>query len=463
MSISAGETITSGGHGFIGIGRKRMLEILQDRARELGVTLHFEAECDPADPKWREYDLVIASDGANSRFRDADDAAFGVDVDVRANKFVWLGTSKVFDAFTFAFEETAHGWIWAHAYRFAPDCSTFIVECSEETWRAFGFDKMSQDESIAACEKLFAKYLDGHALQSNASHLVGSAAWLNFKRIKCDRWSSGNVILLGDAAHTAHFSIGSGTKLALEDAIKLAEVLEPRPGAQPRSRARRISGRAEPRGAQAPEQRAQLDRMVRNARPLSPFRAAAIRLFAAHPLAAHQPREPPPARPRMAGGRRALVLGEGRRPGKSAAPMFAPFKLRALTLENRITVSPMAMYSAVEGAPGDFHFVHYGERALGGAGLLFTEMTCVSPEGRISPGCTGMWNADHVAAWKRIVDFVHANSKAKICLQLGHSGGKGSTKLGWEGNDVPLDDGNWPVMAASDVRLVAGQPGAAAR
>ena len=220
-----GETITSGGHGFIGIGRKQLLKILQDRARELGVVRHFDAECDPADPKWRGYDLVIASDGANSRFRDATPEAFGVDVDVRANKFVWLGTSKVFDAFTFAFEETEHGWIWAHAYRFAPDCSTFIVECSEETWRSFGFDRMSQEESIAACEALFGKYLDGHELQSNASHLVGSAAWLNFRRIKCERWTSGNVILLGDAAHTAHFSVGSGTKMALEDAIKLAEVL----------------------------------------------------------------------------------------------------------------------------------------------------------------------------------------------------------------------------------------------
>src|SRR5437763_1848733 len=220
-----GETITSGGHGFIGIGRKRLLEILQDRARELGVVLRFDSECDPADPKWRGYDLVIASDGINSRFRDAQPEAFGVDVDVRANKFVWLGTSKAFDAFTFAFEQTEHGWIWAHAYRFEPDCSTFIVECSEETWRSLGFDTMSQTEAIAACESLFAKYLDGHALQSNASHLVGSAAWLNFKRIKCERWSSGNVILLGDAAHTAHFSIGSGTKLALEDAIKLADVL----------------------------------------------------------------------------------------------------------------------------------------------------------------------------------------------------------------------------------------------
>ncbi|CAN5232270.1 hypothetical protein BH24PSE1_BH24PSE1_03580 [soil metagenome] len=224
-----GQCITSSGHGFIGIGRKRMLEILQERAIELGVVLAFESECNPADAKWRGYDLVIAADGANSRFRDATAQAFEIDVDERANKFVWLGTSKVFDAFTFAFEETEHGWIWAHAYRFAPDCSTFIAECSEKVWRGIGFDTMSQDQSIATCEALFAKYLDGHSLQSNASHLIGSAAWLNFRRIKCDTWSHGNVILLGDAAHTAHFSIGSGTKLALEDAIKLAEVLN-RPG-----------------------------------------------------------------------------------------------------------------------------------------------------------------------------------------------------------------------------------------
>ncbi len=220
-----GETITSGGHGFIGIGRKRLLEILQDRARELGVVLHFEAECDPAHARWRDYDLVIASDGANSRFRDAHAQAFGVDIDVRPNKFVWLGTTKAFAAFTFAFEPTEHGWIWAHAYRFAPDCSTFIVECAGATWRGLGFDRMSQAESIAECERIFAKYLDGQPLISNASHLIGSAAWLNFRRIKCAHWSAGNVILLGDAAHTAHFSIGSGTKLALEDAIKLAEVL----------------------------------------------------------------------------------------------------------------------------------------------------------------------------------------------------------------------------------------------
>ena len=445
-----GECITSSGHGFIGIGRKQLLAILQERARELGVVLRFEAECEPADAKWRAYDLVIAADGANSRFRDADAQAFGVDVDVRANKFVWLGTSKAFAAFTFAFEETAHGWVWAHAYRFAPDCSTFIVECSEATWRGLGFDRMGQDESIALCERIFAKYLDGHALMSNASHLVGSAAWLNFRRIKCDNWASGNVILLGDAAHTAHFSIGSGTKLALEDAIKLAEVLS-RPG---------LSHAAALDEYQA-ERNLEVLKLQNSARNSTEWFETLERYlhfeplqFAYSLLTRSQRISHENLRLRdkdwLEGVERWFWERAGVK-GKSAAPMFAPFKLREMTVENRVTVSPMAMYSAVDGTPNDFHFVHYGTRALGGAGLLFTEMTCVSPQGRISPGCTGLWNAEHVAAWTRIVDFVHANSKAKICLQLGHSGGKGSTRLGWEGNDVPLDDGNWPVMAASDV------------
>ncbi len=447
-----GETVTSGGHGFIGIGRKRLLEILQARARELGVALRFEAECDPADPKWRDYDLVIAADGANSRFRDAHADAFGVDVDVRLNKFVWLGTSKVFDAFTFAFEETEHGWMWAHAYRFAPDCSTFIVECSEETWRGFGFDGMSQDESIAACEQLFAKYLDGHGLQSNASHLVGSAAWLNFKRIKCERWSHGNVILLGDAAHTAHFSIGSGTKLALEDAIKLAEVLN-RPGLA-------LEDALDEYQAERNLEVLKLQNSARNStewfETLGRYLHFEPLQFAYSLLTRSQRISHENLRLRD----REWLEGVERwfwkratngRSNKTAPPMFAPLKLREMEVANRITVSPMAMYSAVDGVPNDFHFVHLGERALGGAGLVFTEMTCVSPEGRISPGCTGMWNDEHVAGWKRIVDFVHSNSKAKICLQLGHSGAKGSTRLGWEGDNEPLTDGNWPVMAASDV------------
>ena len=445
------ECISSSGHGFIGIGRKRLLEILQDRATELGATLHFEAECDPADPRWADYDLVIAADGANSRFRDAHMQAFGVDIDVRANKFVWLGTSKVFDAFTFAFEETEHGWIWAHAYRFAPDCSTFIVECSEETWRSFGFDRMSQAESIAACETLFAKYLDGHKLESNASHLVGSAAWLNFRRIKCDNWNVGNVILLGDAAHTAHFSIGSGTKLALEDAIKLADVLN-RPG---------VSRDAALFEYQA-ERNLEVLKLQNSARNSTEWFETLHRYLHFEPLQftySLLTRSQRISHENLRLRDREWLEGVERwfwkratdgRSDKAAPPMFAPFKLRGMEVQNRIAVSPMAMYSADNGVPNDFHLVHYGERALGGAGLVFTEMTCVSPEGRISPGCTGLWNDEQLHAWKRIVDFVHGNSKAKFCLQIGHSGAKGSTKLGWDGNDVPLEDGNWPVMAASD-------------
>ena len=447
-----GETITSSGHGFIGIGRKRLLEILQERARELGVVLYFEAECDPADPKWRDYDLVIASDGANSRFRDAYADAFGVDIDVRRNKFVWLGTSKVFDAFTFAFEKTEHGWIWAHAYRFAPDCSTFIVECNEDTWRSFGFDSMDQAEAIAACEHLFAKYLDGYKLMSNAAHLRGSAQWLNFRRIKCERWSTGNVILLGDAAHTAHFSIGSGTKLALEDAIKLAEVLN-----------RKGLSLEAAMDEYVAERNLEVLKLQNSARNSTEWFETLDRYLHFEPLQfaySLLTRSQRISHENLRLRDRQWLEGVERwfwkratdgRSNKTAPPMFAPLKLRDMQVENRITVSPMAMYSAVDGTPNDFHFVHYGERAMGGAGLVFTEMTCVSPEGRISPGCTGMWKDEHVAAWKRIVEFVHANSKAKICLQLGHSGGKGSTKLGWEGNDVPLDDGNWPVMSASNV------------
>jgi anthraniloyl-CoA monooxygenase len=447
-----GECITSGGHGFIGIGRKRLLEILQDRARELGVALHFEAECEPADPKWRDYDLVIAADGINSRFRDAKPEAFGVDVDVRANKFVWLATAKAFEAFTFAFEETEHGWIWAHAYRFASDCSTFIVECSEQTWANFGFDRMSQDETIAACEKLFAAYLDGRRLMSNAAHLRGSAAWLNFRRIKCDTWANGNVILLGDAAHTAHFSIGSGTKLALEDAIKLAEVLN-RPGLN-------LQAALDEYQAERNLEVLKLQNSARNStewfETLERYTHFEPLQFAYSLLTRSQRISHENLRLRDREWLEGVERWFWRRAtqgksNKTAPPMFAPFRLREMEIANRITVSPMAMYSALDGVPNDFHFVHLGERALGGAGLVFTEMTCVSPEGRISPGCTGMWNDEHVAAWKRVTDFVHSNSKAKICLQLGHSGAKGSTKLGWEGDNEPLVEGNWPVMAASDV------------
>jgi anthraniloyl-CoA monooxygenase len=447
-----GETVRSSGHGFIGIGRKRLLAILQQRARDLGVNLQFEHEASPRLEDWSAYDLVIAADGANSRIRTAYEAHFDVDIQVRRNKFFWFGTHKVFDAFTFAFEETQAGWVWAHAYRFDGDLSTFIVEMAPETWTALGLDRMDQDEAIALCEKIFARYLGGHSLMSNARHLPGPQAWLQFRRIICERWSYRNLILLGDAAHTAHFSIGSGTKLALEDAIKLAEVLS-RPGL---TREAALEEYREERNLEV----LKLQNSARNSTEwfetlerylhFEPIQFAYSLLTRSQRVSHENLRLRD--RPWLEGVERWFQSkAVGVPVNDPAPPMFAPYRLRDMALENRIVVSPMATYSAQDGTPNDFHLVHYGTRAQGGAGLVYTEMTCVSAEGRITPGCAGMYAPEHVAAWRRIVDFVHANSRAKFCLQLGHSGAKGSTRVGWEGYDVPLDSGNWPLMAASEV------------
>jgi len=447
-----GQTIRSSGHGFIGIGRKRLLNILQERTRELGVGLHFEHEASPDLADWRDYDLVIAADGANSRIRDRHEEHFGVDIQVRKNKFFWFGTEKVFEAFTFAFEHTEAGWVWAHAYRFDDDLSTFIVEMDPETWAGLGLDAMDQPEAIALCERIFIKYLDGHPLISNATHLPGPQAWLNFRRIVCDRWDYENLILLGDAAHTAHFSIGSGTKLALEDAIKLAEVLN-RPGLT------REMALAEYQA----ERNLEVLKLQNSARNSTEWFETLDRYLHFEPIQfaySLLTRSQRVSHENLRLRDRAWLEGverwfqsqaQGRPVNEPAPPMFAPFRLRDMEVANRIVVSPMAMYSAENGCPNDFHLVHYGERAKGGAGLVYTEMTCVSPEGRITPGCAGIYAPEQVAVWRRIVQFVHQHSRAKFCLQLGHSGPKGSTRVGWEGYDVPLESGNWPLMAASDV------------
>ena len=357
-----GSCVSSSGHGFIGIGRKRLLEILASRAGELGVVIHYEQECEPDLAAWAGWDLVVAADGINSRFRDAYREHFGVDVQERANRFVWLGTTKTFDAFTFAFEKTDAGWIWAHAYRFADDCSTFIVECSELTWRKLGFDNMDQAEAIARCEKIFAKYLDGRPLLTNASHLRGSAAWLKFRRIICERWHYDRLILLGDAAHTAHFSIGSGTKLALEDAIKLAEVLN-RPGLD------RVAALAEYQA----ERNLEVLKLQNSARNSTEWFETVERYlhfepwqFAYSLLTRSQRISHENLRLRDQGWleeteRTFWKKATGK--VKTAWPMFAPFRLRDMELQNRVVVSPMAMYSAADGTPNDFHLVHLGARA----------------------------------------------------------------------------------------------------
>lgn len=446
-----GEKVTSSGHGFIGIGRKRLLNILQDRAREVGVRVEFETEVEADLSRFADADLIVASDGLNSKIRNASPEVFQVDIDTRSNKYVWLGTNKAFDAFTFIFEKTPHGWIWAHAYKFDDNASTFIMECSEATWRGLGFDQMDQDETCREGERLFAKYLDGHELMTNARHLRGSA-WLNFQRVLCGNWRKDNVILMGDAAHTAHFSIGSGTKLAFEDSIKLAEVLhlgKPFDQAMADYQDEREVEVLKLQNAarNSTEWFEHLDRYL----DLEPLQFA-YSLLTRSQRVSHEN-----LRLRDKGFLEKVELQFAERAGGRPAngpvpPMFAPLKLRALEISNRVVVSPMCMYSAADGTPDDFHFVHYGARAMGGAGLVFTEMTNVSAEGRITPGCTGMYTEEHVAAWKRIVDFVHDRGGAKICLQLGHAGPKGSTRLPWEEDhpDQPLAAGNWDLIAASD-------------
>jgi anthraniloyl-CoA monooxygenase len=443
-----GKVVRSGGHGFSGIGRMRLLNILQERARSLGVKLQFETEARDV-AAYSDYDLIVAADGANSRVRAAFADVFKPDIDLRTCKYIWLGTHQKFDdAFTFIFEHTDHGWIWAHAYQFDADTATFIVECSEETWQRFGFDRMTTDETIAACERIFARNLGGQSLMSNARHLRGSA-WLNFNRVLCERWSHQNIVLLGDAAATAHFSVGSGTKLALESAIALSDYVRSEPTLKRAFRRYEDERRLEVLRLQsAARNSTEWFENVERYLNLDPVQFNYSLLTRSQRISHENLRQ-----------RDAIWLGDaerwferratGHEPQGARAPMFVPFRVRGLELKNRVVVSPMAQYRAVDGTPTDWHLVHYGERAKGGAGLVFTEMTCVSPEGRISPGCTGLYRPEHEAAWKRIVDFVQAETDAKFAIQLGHSGAKGSTQLGWETMDAPLATGNWPVMAAS--------------
>ena len=457
-----GAKVRSGGHGFCGIGRKRLLNILQRRCEEVGVKLVFEADVQN-DDEYPRADLIIASDGLNSRIRTRHAATYQPDIDTRDCRFVWLGTHKLFDAFTFAFEETEWGWFQAHAYRFDDNTSTFIVETPERVWRAAGLDTMEKEDAIAFCEKLFAKHLDGHALISNASHLRGSAQWIRFPRVVCKRWvhhnGSAPVVLMGDAAHTAHFSIGSGTKLALEDAIELARCI----GQQPDDLAAALQHYEDVRSIEvlriqnaarnSTEWFEHVDRYVN----LPPEQFAYSLLTRSQRISHENLRVRDKAY--VEGFEDWIAQRAGVQRGASSAavpPMFTPFTARGVTLKNRVVVSPMAQYSCIDGVPADYHLVHLGARAMGGAGMIVAEMTCPSADARITPGCPGLWNAEQRDGWKRIVDFVHANSDAKIAIQLGHAGAKGSTRVAWEGIDQPLEHGNWPLISASPQQYLDG-------
>jgi anthraniloyl-CoA monooxygenase len=455
-----GRSIRSGGHGFVGIGRKKLLNILQSRCEDVGVELVFETDAE-SDEAYADADLVIASDGVNSRIRQKYAEVFQPDIVTRPNRFIWLGTNKLFDAFNFLFEKTEHGWFQAHVYKFDDSTTTFIIETPEHVWQAHGLDRADVPASIAFCEQLFARHLDGHALMSNARHLRGSA-WLNFQRVRCKQWHHFNgrshVVLMGDAVHTAHFAIGSGTKLALEDAIELTRLFkDARDGGKdiPAVLAQyqavreidvlRLQNAAwnamewfEVVGTrycdQLPPEQFMYSMLTRSQR----ISHENLRLRDAAWLEGYE---------RWFADSAGMTLGDGHPP----SPMFTPFRLRGLTVPNRVIVSPMAMYSADDGLPNDFHLVHFGARALGGAGLLYTEMTCVSPDARITPGCAGLWNDEQAAAWQRIVEFVHQRSGAKMGIQLGHAGRKGSTQLGWQQIDEPLPEGNWPLVSASPI------------
>lgn len=447
--VHKGVRTLSTGHGFCGIGRKQLLLLLQARALELGVEIRFETEAEPTQTYMDKYDLVVAADGLNSRTRTEFADHFQPNIDVRKCKFVWLGTHQKFDdAFTFIFEKTEHGWVWAHAYQFDADTATFIVECTEDTWAAFGFGDMTKEESIATCERIFVKHLGGHPLMSNAAHVRGSA-WINFPRVLCERWSYKNVALLGDAAATAHFSIGSGSKLAMESAVALADYIHSEPtlaaAFQKYEDARRVEVlRLQSAARNSMEWFEEVERYL----DLDPVQFNYSLLTRSQRISHENLRLRDRAWLDSAETWFQQQAGAG---NVRRAPMFAPLNLRGMTLQNRIVVSPMAQYKAVDGCPTDWHFVHYAERAKGGAGLVFVEMTCVSPEGRITPGCPGLYAPEHEVAWKRLVDFVHAETSAKICAQLGHSGSKGSTQIGWEEMDAPLPADNWPLLAASAV------------
>lgn len=436
-----GRTLVSGGHGFSGIARKRLLNILQRRAQDVGVELIFEKDVKDL-AEVGDCDLVVVSDGINSRIRTMLADRFAPDVQVGKCRFVWLGTALPLDAFTFLFERTEHGWFTVHAYRFDEQSSTFIVECREETWRAHGLDRADTAQTLAFCEQLFAKHLQGHGLAANSPHLRG-IDWMNFTRVRNRRWVDGNVVLVGDAAHSAHFSVGSGTKLAMEDAIALQLALAGEASQEAAlQRYEEERQTAALRLQNAARNSAEWFENVERYATLPPEQFAYSLLTRSQRISHENLRLRDKG---YIGGVERWFAG-GDRP---VPPMFAPFALRGMQLRNRVVVSPMDVYSAADGYPNDFHLIHLGSRAVGGAGLVYTEMACVSAEGRITPGCTGMYKPGHIPAWRRVVRAVHDWSGAKICLQLGHSGPKGSTKLMWEGMDEPLETGNWVPIGPS--------------
>jgi anthraniloyl-CoA monooxygenase len=450
--VYKGRVMRSGGNGFCGCSRVALLKILHERCAGLGVKLVFQREVDGIE-EFPDSDLIVAADGINSRVREAHREHFGTAVDLRPNKFTWLGSTRPLDAFKYFFRETPEGIILAHCYQYEKGRSTWVIETDETTWRNLGFDRMDEAQMLAALEQAFAEELAGHKLIANRS------IWRNFPTIVNKTWvlehGKTATVLVGDAKATAHFSIGSGTKLAMEDAIALYEAFRKHADVKSALARYDTARREEVEKTQhaANVSLAWFEHMKRywGMDPLQ---------FAFGVMSRSKQITWENLELRDAGfvrdvqrwfAHKVRAQGFDVDVENPPVPMFTPFRLRGMVLENRVVVSPMDQYSAVEGVPTDWHFVHLGSRAIGGAGLVYVEMTCVSPEGRISPGCTGLWNEAQRDAFRRIADFCHAHSKAKLCMQIGHSGRKGSTQLGWERMDWPLESGNWPLVSASPI------------
>lgn len=440
-----GEQIRIGGNGFCGCSRRTLLQILEARAVELGAKIEFGREVDDLST-FADADLIVAADGVNSQVRARDETHFGTQTDLRPNKFVWMGSTKPLDAFSFYFQETEHGVFIAHCYQYEPDRSTWVIETDPETFERAGLAEMDEAQSATFLEGVFARQLDGHGLITNRS------LWRSFPMIRNARWSKDNVVLLGDAKATAHFSIGAGTKLAMEDAIALYEAFRAEPLV---SDALALFERQRREEVEKTQHSADVSLVwfehLRRFWDYDPVKFAfglmtRAKAITYDNLALRAPEFVARVTAGFAAEQQARGLPVR---GADTPPMFQPFRLRGMELANRVVMSPMCTYSADQGQPADWHLVHLGSRALGGAGLLFTEMTNVSADARITHGCAGMYSDEHEAGWRRVVDFVHGHSQAKTCLQLGHAGRKGATRLMWEGMDQPLEAGAWPIVSAS--------------
>ncbi len=451
--VYKGRVLRSGGNGFCGCSRVALLNILQDRGRELGVQMRFQREVEDL-AEFVDSDLIVVSDGINSRIREKYKAHFQPSVDLRPNKFTWLGSTRPLDAFKYFFRETPEGIILAHCYQYEPDRSTWVIETDEATWRNFGFDRLSETDMLPVLENVFAEELEGHRLIANRS------LWRNFPNIVNKTWVRDNAVLVGDAKATAHFSIGSGTKLAMEDAIALFESFRQQENVKGALAHYDTARREEVEKTQhaANVSLAWFEHMKRYF-AMDPEQFAFGVMSRSKQITWENLELRDPGFVRQVHrwyAKKVKEQGFDVDLENPPVPMFTPFRLRDMIVENRVVVSPMDQYSAVEGVPGDWHLVHLGSRAVGGAGLVYVEMTCPSPEARISPGDTGLWNEAQRDAFRKIVGFCKAHSKAKLCMQLGHSGRKGSTQLGWERMDYPLERGNWPLVSASPVPYYEG-------